>query len=86
MSARARAEALASTWRAGVEHVPGRGWYGLRRIAVDAAKEAGISREGLQQHGGWSDTQVADRIYADQTATYAGKEAADVRAKIRGEG
>jgi integrase len=72
--------------RAGVEHVPGRWWYGLRRIAVDAAKEAGISREGLQQHGGWSDTQVADRIYAEQDQAWAGKEAADIRAKIRGEG
>ena len=71
--------------RAGIAHVEGRGWYGLRRAAVDAAKAAGISREGLQQHGGWSDTQVPDRIYADQQADYAADEAAAIRAKIRGE-
>lgn len=69
-----------------VPEVRGRAAYGLRRAAVDAAKAAGISREGLQQHGGWSDTQMPDRIYADQQADYARDEARDVRAKIRGEG
>jgi integrase len=68
-----------------ITHVPGRGWYGLRRAAVDAAKAAKISREGLQAHGGWSDAQIPDTIYADQQAGYAQQEAADVRAKIRGE-
>lgn len=71
--------------KAKVAYVEGRGWYGLRRAAVDAAKAAGISREGLQQHGGWSDTQVPDRIYADQQQSYAATEAAEIRAKIRGE-
>lgn len=75
----------ATETKAKIDHIPGRGWYGLRRAAVDAAKAQGISREGLQQHGGWSDTQVPDRIYADQKADYAAKEAAEVRAKIRGE-
>ena len=70
---------------AGVQHVNGRGAYGLRRIAVDAAKELGISREGLQAHGGWIDSQVPDSIYADQEMTYARAEAARIRAKIRGE-
>lgn len=68
-----------------IEHEAGRGWYGLRRAAVDAAKAAKISREGLQAHGGWSDAQIPDTIYADQQAEYAQQEAADVRAKIRGE-
>ena len=68
-----------------IPHVPGRGWYGLRRAGVDAAKEEGISREGLQQHGGWSDAQVPDAVYADQKMGYAAEEAARVRAKIRGE-
>jgi integrase len=71
--------------RAEVPRVPGRAAYGLRRQAVDAAKGFGISREGLQQHGGWVDTQMPDRIYADQEADYARDEARDVRAKIRGE-
>lgn len=65
--------------------VKGRGAYGLKRQSVDAAKAAGISREGLQRLGGWSDTQMPDRIYADQEAGYARDEARDVRAKIRGE-
>jgi len=68
-----------------IPHVAGRGAYGLRRAAVDAVKEMGISREGLQQHGGWSDTQVPDQIYADQTADYARREAMQKRAQLRGE-
>jgi len=70
---------------AGVPHVKGRGYYGLRRAAVDGAKAEGISREGLQKIGGWTDSQMPDAIYADQEATYAREEAARVRAKIRGE-
>jgi integrase len=68
-----------------VPHIEGRAAYGLRRAAVDAAKEAGISREGLQAHGGWTDSQIPDRVYADQQAGYARDEARRVRAKIRGE-
>lgn len=68
-----------------VPHVRGRGPYGIKRQAVDAAKAFGISREGLQRLGGWTDTQMPDRIYADQEAGYARDEARDVRAKIRGE-
>lgn len=68
-----------------IAHVEGRGWYGLRRAAVDAAKAAKISREGLQAHGGWSDAQIPDTIYADTEREYAMEEAADIRAKIRGE-
>lgn len=65
--------------------VRGRAWYGGRRRAVDMAKGEKISREGLQEHGGWSDSQVPDGIYADQERDYARKEARDVRARIRGE-
>ena len=68
-----------------IAHVEGLGWYGLRRVAVDAAKAEKISREGLQQTGGWADSQVPDAIYADQEMTYARREAAEVRARIRGE-
>lgn len=70
---------------AGIPHVPGRGPYASRRGAVDAAKEAKISREGLQPFGGWADAQTPDAIYADRDANYARVEAAEVRAKIRGE-
>lgn len=68
-----------------VPHVAYRGPYGLRRVAVDGAKAEGISREGLQQHGGWTDTQIPDRIYADQEAAAGRVEARDVRSRIRGE-
>lgn len=70
---------------AGVPHVPGRSAYGLRRAAVDAAKDEGISREGLKEHGGWRDSQMPDQVYADQQSEKAREEARDVRAKIRGE-
>jgi len=68
-----------------VPKVKGRAAYGLKRQSIDAAKAAGISREGLQRLGGWVDTQMADQVYADQEAGYARDEARDVRAKIRGE-
>lgn len=70
---------------AGVAHIPGRGAYGLRRRSVDEVKKLGISREGLQASGGWTDTQMPDRIYADQQQEYAQNEAAEARAKVRGE-
>lgn len=76
----AAAEAIAA-----IAHARGRGPYGLRRRFVDEAKRLRISREGLKAHGGWSDTQVPDRIYADQEAEYAAREAAEVRAKFRRE-
>jgi integrase len=70
---------------AGVPVIKGRGAYGLKRQSVDAAKALGISREGLQRLGGWADTQMPDRIYADQQMDYARDEARDTIAKIRGE-
>lgn len=72
--------------RAGVPHVPRRGAYGVRRLAVDEYKRRGISREGLMQAGGWSDSQIPDAVYADQEAEYAAEEAARLRAAMRGEG
>jgi integrase len=70
---------------AGIPHVKGRGQYGVKRAAVQAAKEFGISREGLMAHGGWRDTQMPDMIYADKEADAARREARDIRAQIRGE-
>lgn len=82
-----------TTWRgwfleaeglADVEHVPRRGPYGVKRVSVDGAKDAGISREGLKHFGGWRDTQMPDQIYADQESAVARREARDVREKVRG--
>lgn len=75
----------AAELKAGVKKMSGRGAYGVRRAFVDAGKELKISREGLTSLGGWSDPQMADRIYADEEQRYARNEARDVRAKIRGE-
>lgn len=71
--------------KAGIEYMKGRSLYGLRRAAVDAAKKSGASREGLQELGGWADSQVPDRIYADQEQDYAREEARAIRARFRGE-
>lgn len=75
------AEALA-----GITPQEGRGWYGLRRAGVDGFKKESGNRDALKSFGGWSDTQVPDRIYAAQEAEHAMAEAASVRAKIRGVG
>jgi hypothetical protein len=68
-----------------VPHVRGRGAYGLRRVAVDEAKKLGISRDAMREHGGWSDNQMPDAVYADQESEHFRDEARDVRASIRGE-
>ncbi len=71
--------------KAEITSVKGRGPYGVRRAFVDAGKKAKISREGLTALGGWSDPQMADRVYAEDEQRYAQEEARDVRARIRGE-
>ncbi len=68
-----------------IEHLPGRGPYGIRRQAVDAAVEGGASREELKEIGGWTDTQVPERIYRDQESRVARSGARAIRAKSRGE-
>lgn len=70
---------------AGVEHVPGRSWYGMRRVLLDAGVEAGLSLEAMQEHGGWSDIQVPQQIYRDKERKKARDEARDARARYRGE-
>lgn len=79
------AQFRAAERRAGVPHLEGRAAYGLRRASVDGVKALGISREGLQAHGGWQDTQIPDRIYAEQEQRYARAEAARLRAVLRAE-
>ena len=75
-----RAEQLA-----GVPHIKGRGAYGLRRQAVDAALAEDISAGALQQAGGWTNSKVPQEIYREQERVADRREARDVRAKIRGE-
>ncbi|HTG26088.1 MAG TPA: hypothetical protein VK681_39185 [Reyranella sp.] len=68
-----------------IEHADGRGPYGIRRQAVDATVEGGASRDELKEIGGWSDTQVPERIYRDQESKTARDGAKVIRARIRGE-
>ncbi|GAB1345052.1 tyrosine-type recombinase/integrase [Gemmatimonas sp.] len=70
---------------AGVTPVPGRAFYGVRRTLLDAAVEAGLSEEALQEHGGWSNSRTPRDIYRDKQRPKAQKAAADTRAEIRGE-
>jgi hypothetical protein len=71
--------------KAGVPPVKGRGWYGMRRRAVDEFKRLGGSKDALKEHGGWTDTTIPDMVYADQEAEAPRVEARDIRAQIRGE-
>lgn len=68
-----------------VEHKTGRGAYGLKRRAVDEALALGISKDALQEHGGWTSDRMPNTVYRDQRKDAARHEASEVRAKIRGE-
>ena len=58
---------------------------GIKRAAVDAGKALKLSRDELTKLGGWSDPQMADRVYADVDALAAATGAARARLAIRGE-
>jgi hypothetical protein len=44
-----------------VQHVEGRGWYGLRRIAADLAESATTDDRVKDRLGGWQDSERANR-------------------------
>lgn len=68
---------------AGVPHRRGRGTYGMRRAATQGAKDAGADRDALKEFGGWTDTQMPDRVYAEAEQDQAGQRARDIREKVR---
>lgn len=69
---------------AGVEHVPGRGWYGLRRLWADLTPEHVHSVRGREVMGGWArGSKVIDRVYKSKEDEQAIREAALGRAAIR---
>jgi len=49
-----------------VEHVEGRGWYGLRRIAADLAESATTDDRVKDRLGGWQDSETRKKIYQDR--------------------
>lgn len=71
---------------AGVPHERGRSTYGMKRQAVDTAKNLEVGRDTLTALGGWADPQMADRVYAEQGSAVSARKAAEARAAIRGEG
>ena len=61
----------------------GRCAYGLRRMAVDASRENGVSDEALKIQGGWKEIMTPNSIYADQQPAWAMNEAAEALEHIR---
>jgi hypothetical protein len=57
-----------------------------RILATHHAVHADPTPTQSQAHGGWTDSQIPGRVYADQQAGDAHDEAGRVRAKIRGRG
>ena len=68
---------------AGVPHVPGRGWYGLRRIATDLAETATTDDRVKDRLGGWQGSETRKQIYQDRMTQQLRTEAASVRREIR---
>jgi hypothetical protein len=68
---------------AGVPEIPGRGWYGLRRIASDLAEDETTDDRVKDRLGGWRDSRTRQRIYQDRLTHALRTEAAKVRRAIR---
>ena len=66
-----------------VDHVEGRGWYGLRRIAADPAESATTDDRVKDRLGGWQDSETRKQIYQDRQTDELRAEAAKVRRALR---
>ncbi len=66
-----------------VNHVEGRGWYGLRRIATDLAESATADDRVKDRLGGWQDSDTRKQIYQDRQTDELRAEAAKVRRALR---
>jgi hypothetical protein len=66
-----------------VDHIPGRGWYGLRRQAADMAETATNDDRVKDRLGGWQDSQTRKSIYQDRQTDALRAEAASVRRQLR---
>lgn len=67
---------------AGVKPVPGRKWYGLRRLQSDRAEDVETDKRVLNIQGGWTRTETRER-YQEQGRMDLREKAAQVRRKIR---
>lgn len=67
---------------AGVEHVEGRNWYGLRRLHADLAEDVERDARVLNRLGGWTHTRTREQ-YQEEGRTEIAERAKHARAKIR---
>jgi hypothetical protein len=73
-----RLEAIAK-----VDHIEGRGWYGLRRQAADMAETVTHDDRVKDRLGGWQDSETRKSIYQDRETDELRAQAASVRRQLR---
>lgn len=66
-----------------VDHIAGRGWYGLRRQAADMAETATNDDRVKDRLGGWQDSETRKSIYQDRETDDLRAQAASVRRQLR---
>ncbi len=66
-----------------IDHIPGRGWYGLRRQAADMAETATNDDRVKDRLGGWQDSETRKSIYQDRETDALRAAAASVRRQLR---
>ena len=66
-----------------VEHLEGRGWYGLRRISANLAEPATSDDRVKDRLVGWQDSETRKQIYQDRQTDELRTEAAKVRRELR---
>lgn len=66
-----------------VDHIEGRGWYGLRRQAADLAETATSDDRVKDRLGGWQDSETRKSIYQDRETDALRAQAASVRRQLR---
>jgi hypothetical protein len=66
-----------------VDHIPRRGWYGLRRQAADMAETATNDDRVKDRLGGWQDSETRKSIYQDRETDVLRAQAANVRRQLR---
>lgn len=65
---------------ASVEHVSGRGWYGLRRLATDQTRRVTADERVRDEVGGWTPgSEVRERTYMDEKDASVRADAARTR-------
>jgi hypothetical protein len=68
---------------AGVPHVPGRGWYGVRRVATDLAEDFEQDERVLNSLTGHKDSTTRRLVYQDRERPQVLARAAELREQMR---